>query len=70
MRHKTRATIRKHHEFTQAVSPALSTLAVNKTLLGVTAAGRLMHMIERRDPSTLKIGVDVELVQRESVRML
>ena len=54
----------------RVVSPALSTLAVNKTLLGATAVERLMDMIERRDPSTLKIGVDVELVQRESVRML
>lgn len=52
------------------ISPQLTTLAVNRSLLGATAVNRLLEMIEHRDTAILKIVLDVNLVPRESVRRL
>ena len=51
-------------------SPQLSTLAVHKRQLGTAAVNRLIEMIERRDSAVYKIALDVQLVQRESVKEL
>lgn len=51
-------------------SPQLSTLAVHKRQLGTAAVNRLIEMIERRDSTVYKIALDVQLVQRGSVKEL
>ena len=51
-------------------SPQLSTLAVHKRQLGTAAVNRLIEMIECRDSAVYKIALDVQLVQRESVKEL
>ncbi len=54
----------------QEVSPPLTTIHVNKTLMGTLAVRRLRDQIEFEDHSTLTTIIGTRLVIRESVRSL
>ncbi len=49
------------------LSPPLTTVMVPKTVLGETAAERMIHLIERKDSQPLKTEVFTRLIRRKSV---
>jgi Transcriptional regulators len=56
--------------FSEICSPRLTTIRVQKQNMGKVAIRRLLQSINAEDEVNLKIEVDVELIERESVKKL
>jgi LacI family transcriptional regulator len=57
-------------DLAQEVSPALTTIHVDKTLMGVLAVRQLLERAENPDRPALTIALSTQLLERESVRSL
>jgi LacI family transcriptional regulator len=56
--------------FAEKISPRLTTINVNRELMGRKAVRRLVYLIENRDDQAEHIHLGVSLVERESVKCL